>query len=79
MVTAVGLPLCAPLLAQNTGKTGSAWTPPKKVWGHPDIEGIYTNKDEANTPLERPDGFNGRTVEDVSAACDDGRRCGRLD
>ena len=68
LVTAVGLPLCAPLRAQNTGTTGSAWTPPKKVWGHPDIEGIYTNKDEANTPLERPDGFNGRTVEDVSAA-----------
>ena len=68
MVTAVGLPLCEPLRAQNTGKTGSAWTPPKKVWGHPDIEGIYTNKDEANTPLERPDGFKGRDREDFSAA-----------
>jgi hypothetical protein len=66
--TVVGLLLCAPLIAQNTGKTGPAWTPPKKSWGHPDIEGRYTNKDEANTPLERPDGLKGRSAEDFSAA-----------
>ena len=27
---------------------------PRTAWGHPDIHGDYTNKDEANTPLERP-------------------------
>jgi hypothetical protein len=27
MLTAIGLLLCAPLHAQNTGKTGPAWTP----------------------------------------------------
>ena len=27
--------------------------------GHPDISGDYTNKDEANTPLERPDNSRG--------------------
>jgi hypothetical protein len=68
MATAILLLLGAPLIAQNTGKTGPAWTPPKKSWGHPDIEGIYTNKDETNTPLERPDGLKGRSVEDFSAA-----------
>jgi len=67
-LTAIGLLLCAPLLAQNTPKPASAWTPPKTAWGHPDIEGIYTNKDEANTPLERPDGLKGRSAEDFSAA-----------
>ena len=68
MLIAIGLPLYAPLRAQNAGKTGPAWTPPKTAWGHPDIEGLYTNKDEANTPLERPDGLNGKSVEDFSAA-----------
>ena len=67
-LTAIGFLLCAPLLAQNAGKPAPAWTPPKTAWGHPDIEGLYTNKDEANTPLERPDGLNGRDATDFSAA-----------
>ena len=46
----------------------SAWTPPKTPWGHPDMQGIYTNKDEANTPLERPDEFKGRAADSFSAA-----------
>ena len=50
----------------TTGRSG--FTPPKTPWGHPDIEGVYTNKDEANTPLERPDQFKGRSVQDFSAA-----------
>ena len=36
------------------------YTPPKTPWGHPDLQGIYTNRDEANTPLERPDEFKER-------------------
>jgi hypothetical protein len=46
----------------------SAWTPPKTPWGHPDIQGVYTNKDEANTPLERPDEFKGRAADSFTAA-----------
>ena len=46
----------------------STWTPPKTPWGHPDIQGIYTNKDEANTPLERPDEFAGRAAKDFTPA-----------
>ncbi len=46
----------------------STWTPPKTPWGHPDIQGIYTNKDEANTPLERPDQFAGRAAKDFTPA-----------
>jgi hypothetical protein len=45
-----------------------SWTPPKTPWGDPDLQGIYTNKDEANTPLERPDEFKGRDAETFSAA-----------
>jgi hypothetical protein len=55
--------------AQNTpSPSGSRYAPPKTAWGHPDIEGIYTNKDEANVPLERPDSLKGRSVESFSAA-----------
>jgi hypothetical protein len=55
-----------PLRAQS-GKA-AAWAPPKTPWGHPDIEGIYTNKDETNTPLERPDQFQGRSLQDFTEA-----------
>jgi len=44
------------------------YAPPRTPWGDPDLQGNYTNKYEANTPLERPDEFAGRRVEDVSAA-----------
>jgi len=57
---AVGLLILAPLHAQNAGRPGSSWTPPKTPWGHPDLQGIYTNKDETNTPLERPNELQGR-------------------
>jgi len=64
---AVGLLACVSLGAQSSGRA-AGWTPPRTPWGHPDIEGIYTNKDEANTPLERPDQFTGRRSQDFSEA-----------
>jgi hypothetical protein len=45
----------------NTSKTG--WIVPRTPWGHPDLQGSYTNKDEANTPLERPADLAGRDVK----------------
>jgi hypothetical protein len=42
--------------------------PPKKPWGHPDIEGIFTAKDEYNTPFERPDEWAGRRLEEITPA-----------
>jgi len=45
-----------------------SYVPPRTPWGDPDLQGNYTNKYEANTPLERPDEFAGRRVGDVSAA-----------
>jgi hypothetical protein len=56
------------LAIAQSGRAPSAWTPPKTPWGHPDIEGIYTNKDEANTPLERPDQFQGRSATDFNSS-----------
>jgi hypothetical protein len=62
MVAVIGWLLQSSPLAQSR-----SWTPPKTPWGDPDLQGIYTNKDEANTPLERPDEFKGRDAESFSA------------
>jgi hypothetical protein len=44
------------------------WTPPKTPWGDPDISGVFTRKDEANTPFERPDEWAGRRIDDIKPA-----------
>ena len=41
---------------------------PRTPWGDPDIQGTYTNTYEQGTPLERPEQFAGRRLEDVSGA-----------
>ena len=42
------------------------WTAPKTPWGDPDIQGVFTTKDEANTPFERPDEWAGRKMDDIT-------------
>src|SRR5436190_22731711 len=49
----------APALGQSAQKK-PAYRAPRTSWGAPDIHGDYTNKDEANTPLERPAQLDGR-------------------
>jgi hypothetical protein len=44
----------------------SAAAHPKTPWGDPDLQGYYTNKYEYGTPFERPAGFAGRRVDEVS-------------
>jgi hypothetical protein len=46
----------APLFGQST---------PRTPWGDPDLQGTYTNTYENGTPLERPDEFAGRKLEDI--------------
>jgi hypothetical protein len=43
------------------------WTQPKTPWGDPDISGVFTSKDEANTPFERPEEWAGRKMDDITA------------
>jgi hypothetical protein len=38
---------------------------PRTPWGDPDLQGTYTNTYENGTPLERPDQFAGRRLEDI--------------
>jgi len=47
---------------------GRSYSPSRTPWGDPDLQGTYTNKYEQSTPLERPEEFAGRRVEDVAGA-----------
>src|SRR5688572_30291083 len=49
-----------------TARMAKGFTPPKTPWGDPDISGVFTTKDEANTPLERPAEWAGRRMEDIT-------------
>ena len=63
-----GLVALTILLAPTQMLAQARYTPAKTPWGHPDISGDYTNKDEANTPLERPDEFKGRDPRSFTQA-----------
>jgi hypothetical protein len=39
---------------------------PRTPWGDPDLQGPYSNLSEQGTPLERPDQFKGRQLQDVT-------------
>jgi len=49
-------------------KAAGTWTPPRTPWGDPDLQGIYTNKDENNTPFERPAELAGKRLSDFGQA-----------
>src|SRR5687768_7323018 len=67
-ILTVGLLAAATGQAQQRQAGRGGYTPPRTPWGHPDIEGVYTNKDEANIPLERPDALKGRAIEEFTAS-----------
>jgi hypothetical protein len=68
MTNFVRLVALAMLLAPTQMLAQARYTPAMTPWGHPDISGDYTNKDEANTPLERPDEFKGRDPRSFTQA-----------
>jgi hypothetical protein len=41
------------------------WRVSRTPWGDPDLQGSFANGDEYATPLERPDTFAGRRLEDI--------------
>jgi hypothetical protein len=66
LATAPGI---LPVAAQTPGKStrsAKTWTPPKTAWGDPDVSGVYTNKYEQRTPMERPPELAGRRIEDIT-------------
>jgi hypothetical protein len=64
LVVAVALAASALAGAQAPG----GYAAPRTPWGHPDLQGTYSNDAETGTPMERPRAFEGRTVDDISAA-----------
>jgi hypothetical protein len=68
LVAALAVMIAGPASGAQGRAGASAWTPPRTPWGHPDLSGIYTNKDEANTPLERPKELEGRSLKDFGTA-----------
>jgi len=48
----------------STQRPTAKWTAPRTPWGDPDLQGIYTNKDENNTPFERPAELAGKRLAD---------------
>jgi hypothetical protein len=67
-VLLLGIALPAATLIARQGASAprgaATWTAPRTPWGDPDLQGIYTNKDENNTPFERPPEFAGKRLAD---------------
>ena len=56
-----------PVAGQAPRAAADTWTPPQTLWGHPDLQGIWTN--ETITPFERPSELAGQqflTEEEAS-------------
>jgi hypothetical protein len=49
----------------GSASPGKAYVPPRTPWGDPDLQGGYSNKDEAGVPFERPSNMAGRQLSDV--------------
>jgi hypothetical protein len=60
-----GLALVVMIVLVTAVASAQTVSVPRTPWGDPDIQGNYTNTYEQGTPLERPEQFAGRTLEDV--------------
>jgi hypothetical protein len=69
-LVAVALAARAPTSQATAAKAAKekTWAPPRTPWGDPDLRGVFSNGDEYTTPLERPDQFAGRRLEDIKGA-----------
>ena len=70
---AVASLMAIPVAAQQKPAAGAkpaarakAYTVPRTPWGDPNIAGVLTNNDESGIPIERPNQFEGKQLEDVS-------------
>jgi hypothetical protein len=62
------LPGTAGIKAFIASRITNGYTPPKTPWGDPDISGVFDTSPEANTPMERPDEWAGRKMDDITPA-----------
>ncbi|HKF65354.1 MAG TPA: hypothetical protein VKB36_02460 [Vicinamibacterales bacterium] len=72
MIGAAALTIAIPAFAQAPGTPAApkaaakTYSSAKTPWGDPDLQGIYTNKDENGIPLERPSALAGKNLGDVN-------------
>jgi len=66
-VVLAGVVLGASQLSAQSRAAKTAYTAPRTPWGHPDLQGTYSNDDETGTPMERPAQFEGKRQEDLTA------------
>ena len=55
-----GLVFLTMVAAGQGATTLTSWSPPLTSWGHPDLQGTWTNT--TTTPLERPEDLAGKVV-----------------
>ena len=69
VVTAASVAAQAPASATSAKAPARAaaksFIPARTAWGDPDLQGVYTNKDESGIPFERPGQFDGKAIADV--------------
>ena len=53
------------VLGQARGAAARPYAAPKTPWGDPDLQGIYTNKDENGIPLQKPDALGKQNLDDI--------------
>jgi hypothetical protein len=52
--------------APSKAAIAKTYKTPKTAWGDPDLSGVYSNNDESGIPLERPNEFDGKKLDDIS-------------
>ena len=65
-VAAAVLMLAGVAMVSGQGRPASGYVAPRTPWGHPDLQGTYSNDDETGTPMERPRELDGRTLADIT-------------
>ena len=68
VIAAAPISLAAQAPKPAARAAAKTYTAPRTPWGDPDLQGNYTNVYENGTPLERPDQFAGRTLDEVRGA-----------
>jgi hypothetical protein len=58
----------AAVVTGTAALSAQTFSPPRTPWGHPDLQGIYSNDNETGTPMERPAQFAGKTLADITPA-----------
>src|ERR1051325_6094706 len=61
----LALAIAAAATVTLAAQTPAKYAPPKTAWGDPDLQGTYTDKDENGIPMEKPQQFAGKSLQEV--------------